>query len=192
MLRLYPISLLAIILGCASSKQFSNQEIIEEKSDANGRLVFKKYRQLISHPAYNKLATITQEYDTLGRVIKEYGFNNPYHQSTKYLTEIVYQGTKVLTTNTFIWDKADTSDNFKNYNERFFRQTIYPDSLRQNKNINISMVSKINDIFLGYFSETFPNSPTSATVKSYNFQLHLKNIQFDQDRKLILDSIKIR
>lgn len=183
---------MTIILGCASSKQFNHQDIIEEKSDENGRVIFKKYRQLISHPAHNKLATITQEYDTLGRVTKEYGFNNPYHQSTKYLTEIVYQGTKVLTRNTFLWDKADTSDNFKNYNERFFGQAIYPDSLRQNKVINISMVSKKNDLYLGYFSETFPNSRTSATVKSYNFELDLKNIRFDQDRKLILDNIKIR
>jgi len=60
MVRLFSILLLTTFIGCASSKQFSHQDIIEEKSDDSGRVILKKYRQLISHPAHNKLATITQ------------------------------------------------------------------------------------------------------------------------------------
>ena len=192
MVRLFSILILTAFLGCASSKQFSHQDIIQEKSDENGKLILKQYRQLISHPAHNKLATITQEYDSLGRVTKEYGFNNPYYQSTKYLTENIYQGTKVFIRNTFLWDIADTSADFSNYDERFFEQAIYPDSFKVNKVVTILMVSKNNDVYLGYFSETFPNSPTSAIVKSYNFELDLKNIKFDQYRKLVLNDIRVK
>ncbi len=38
--------------------------------------MLKKYKQFISWPGGDGLATITQEYDSLGRVIKEYGYNN--------------------------------------------------------------------------------------------------------------------
>jgi len=192
MVRLFSILLLTTILGCASSKEFSHLDIIEEKSDENGRVIFKKYRQLISHPAHNKLATITQEYDTLGRVIKEYGFNNPYYQSTKYLTETVYHGTKIFVRNKFLWDNTDTSSDFENYDKRFFAQSIRPDSVSENKVINISMVSRNYDIYFGFFSETFPTSPTSATIKSYNFELAIKSIRFDQNRKLILEDIRVK
>jgi hypothetical protein len=192
MVRLFSILLLTTFIGCASSKQFSHQDIIEEKSDDSGRVILKKYRQLISHPAHNKLATITQEYDTFGRVTKEYGFNNPYYQSAKYLTENIYQGTKVFIRTTFLWDNTDTSSDFKNYDKRFFEQVIYPDSVNINKVVTILMTSKNKDIFTGYFSETFPTSPTTATVKSYTFELDLRNIRFDQNRKLVLDDIKVR
>lgn len=192
MVRLFSILLLTTFLGCASSKQFSHQDIIKEKLDDSGKIILKKYTQLISHPAHNKLATITQEYDTFGRVTKEYGFNNPYFQSTKYLTEKIYQGTKVFIRNTFLWDNTDTSSDFTNYDNRFFEQVIYPDSIKSNKVVTISLISKNKDFFTGYFSETFPTSPTTATVKSYNFELDLRNIRFDQNRKLVLNDIRVK
>lgn len=192
MIRLFAILFLTAILGCTSTKKLTHQDIIKEKVDASGKLILKQYRQLISHPAHNKLATITQEYDTFGRVIREYGFNNPYFQNTKYLTENIYQGTKVFIRNTFLWEKTDTSSDFTDYDKRFFEQVIYPDSVNNNKVVTISMISKNQDTFSGYFSETFPTSPTKATVKSYYFELNLNNIGFDQNRKLILDDIRVK
>ena len=61
------------ISSCVAYKKYSHQDIIEQRADSSGRIILKKYRQLISSPSHDKVATITQEYDAFGRVTKEYG-----------------------------------------------------------------------------------------------------------------------
>jgi len=106
------------------------------------------------------------------------------------MVEKVYKGTQIYVTNKFIWWEPDTSQNFSNYDTKLFEETIFPDSTNRNKQINISLTSKGNSLCYGQFSETFPISSNSRTSNLYNFELNEKNISFDRDRKLILDSIK--
>ena len=177
------------IATCISYKKYQQQEIIREKKDDSGRLIMKKYRQLISWPSHDNVATITQEYDTLGRVVKEYGFNHPAFYDKKYLVEKVYQNSSLFLTNKFIWWKTDSTDNFSNYDNKLFEETIFPDSTNPAKKIFISMTEKVEGIFSGYFEETFPTSTNSWTSNAFTFELHEKDISFDKQRRLVLDSI---
>jgi hypothetical protein len=94
--------LLVILPACVSYKKYRQEEIIEEKRDPAGRLVFKKYCKLTSNPSHDKLATITEEYDSLGRVIKSYGFDHPFFNDKNYLVENVYHDLHLYLSNKYI------------------------------------------------------------------------------------------
>ncbi len=187
---------LVLLAGCTSSKKFNRQEIIEQKTDAQGRIISKTYRQWISHPAHDKLATITQIYDTAGRVIKEYGFNNPYTYDNNYLLETIYNGNRVYISNEFVWNKTTLKDPSFIYNTNgidssieMFRQNIFPDSTQMNKEITISLSAKGNSLYEGHFIESVPLTTTAVTGKMYSFEVRRENISFDSERKLILVNI---
>src|SRR6188508_2074525 len=103
MLRITIIFSLFVVTGCIVSKKYQHQDIIEQQTDVKGRIKLKKYRQLISWPSGDGIATITQEYDSLGRVIKEYGYNNPSYPSKQYLMENIYKGSDRYIFNRFLW-----------------------------------------------------------------------------------------
>src|SRR5882724_9633555 len=101
MFRLFFVIVVASLIGCVNYRRYQKKEIIEERTDAKGRLVLKKFKQLISSPSHDKITTITEEYYTIGRVIREYGIDNPYFYDQKYLTERIYRGTQVYVFNKF-------------------------------------------------------------------------------------------
>lgn len=187
--RIIFLLLLLFPAACISYKKYQQQEVLSQKLDANGKLTAKTFRQWISHPAGDRLATITQEFDSLGRVRTEYGFNNPYYSSQKYLVEKLYRGSQVYVLNKYLWSKEDTTGDFSNYDKQLYEEFIYPDSLNRHKSITISLWPKNADTLNGYFNETFPVSTNSWENKSYSFVLTKHHLALDTERKLILTHI---
>ncbi len=182
--------------SCIAYKKYTRQEIIAQNINSQGKITSKKFRQWISSPGGDKLATMTQEFDTIGRVIKVYGFDNPYTYSKNYLVETIYQGTRVYLRNKFIWRQSTLKDTaFKfDYNKfdsslEMFSQNIYPDSTKKHKEISISLSTKENGIYYGQFEETFPDSQISWTTNLFSFELDQNKVAFDKNRKLILTEI---
>ena len=176
--------------ACVAYKKYSQQEILYQKLDHEGRVVTKTFRQWISHPAGDRLATMTQDYDSMGRVVKECGFNNPYHYNQKYLEERLYRGNQLFVLNKYLWPKADTTNDFSRYDKQLNEEFIYPDSLNKNKSITITLRPMNGDTLIGHFNETFPISANSWTSKSFSFNIHKNDIKFDGERKLIIDNLK--
>jgi hypothetical protein len=189
MLKIFLIIILATFASCVAYKKYGRQDVIEQRNDSEGKIVLKKYRQLISSPGEDRIATITQEYDSLGRVIKEYGFDNPNFYNSKYLVEKVYRGTKEYVVNQFVWQKNDTAQNFNKHNIMMLEEFIFPEGTDSHKQIFISLFSKEGNIYFGQFDETSPISSNSWAHKSYGFELNKRNLSFDNDKKLILDSV---
>jgi hypothetical protein len=197
MTRLTIYILLIALTGCVAYRKYEQQDILEQKRDSKGRLTLKKYRQWISNPSHNKLATITQEFDTLGRVIKEYGLDNPYTYDKNYLIEILYRGSYVYVRNKYIWKQSTFADTaFKYDYSKFdgtlemFSQNIYPDTSLSHKQIIISLSVKPQSLYYGQFTETFPDKNNSWTSDLFDFEIEAKDIRFDSSRKLILNSIR--
>jgi hypothetical protein len=182
--------LLFFTTACVSYKKYNQQEILNQKLDDDGRVVTKTFRHWISHPAGDRLATMTQEYDSIGRVIKECGFNNPFHYNQKYLEERLYRGRQVYVLNKYLWPKGDTTNDFSNYDKQLNEEFIYPDSLIRNKSITITLWPINADTLNGYFEETFPNSVNSWTSKSFEFKIHKNDLRFDDERKLVITNSK--
>jgi hypothetical protein len=196
MLRLATIFILIIFIGCVAYKKYSRQDILEQKFDTNGRLVFKKYRQLMSNPSGDKLATIKDEFDTLGRIIKSSGFDDPYTYNKKFFIQKTYIGTHLYLINKIIWNKNDSLMGLTDFESRLFNddvylfeENIYPDSSSRLKKIRISLSPEGNAIYYGQYEETFPDSQHSLTTKYYDFTINETNIRFSKDSKLVLDSI---
>lgn len=190
------ILFLVLLAGCASSEKFSRQEIIEQKTDDRGHIISKTYRQWISHPAHDKRATITEIYDTAGRVIREYGFDNPYYYSRNYLVENIYLGNHIYIRNEFIGNKTAGKNpsfiyhtNTLDSSVEMFRQNIYPDSTRKNKEISISLSLKEKSLYSGLFTETFPLTENSLTSKIYSFEIMRENISFGPGGELAMANI---
>lgn len=181
---------MSFITACASYKKYNQQEILNQELNRDGKIVTKTFRKWISHPAGDRLATITQEYDSIGRVIKECGYNNPYHRNQKYLVERLYQGSQVYVLNKYLWPTEDTTNDFSNHDKRLNEEFIYPDSLNKNKSITITLWSVNADTLNGRFEETFPNSGSSWTIKSFEFRVHENDLRFDEERKLITANFK--
>ena len=197
MFKNFIIFFLFTITSCVAYKKYKRQEIIEQNINSQGKVTSKKFRQWISNPAGDRLATLTQEFDTFGRVIKEYGFDNPYTDKKNYFVETFYQGTHIYLQNKYIWRQSTLKDPaFKfNYNTfdsslEMFSQNIYPDSTKKHKEIRISLYAKGNGIYYGQFEETFPNTEASWTSNLFSFEIDEKKIAFDANRKLILTEIR--
>lgn len=184
------VFLVFFMTACVSYKEYNRQEILNQKLDFDGRVVAKTFRQLISHPAGDRLATMTQEYDSIGRVVKEYGFNNPYHYNQKYLEERLYRGNQLYVLNKYLWPKGDTTNDFSKYDKQLNEEFIYPDTLNKKKSITISLWPVKGDTLVGNFDETFPISANSWTSKSFSFKIHKNDIEFDGERKLITANLK--
>jgi hypothetical protein len=176
--------------ACVSYKKYNQQEILNQKLDFDGRVVTKTFRQWISHPDGDRLATTTQEFDSVGRLVKEYGFNNPYHYNAKYLEERLYSGSQVYVLNKYLWPKGDTTNNFSNYDKQLHEEFIYPDSLNRKKSVTITLWPINGDTLVAHFEETFPISANSWTSKSFSFKVHKNDIKFDGERKLITANLK--
>lgn len=190
MLRITTIFSLLVITGCIVSKKYQHQDIIEQQTDVKGRIKLKKYRQLISWPSGDGIATITQEYDSLGRVIKEYGYNNPSHPSKQYLIENIYKGSDRYIFNRFLWSEIDSNAFFTDYNKNLDIQWIFLDTATFKKEIIITILSKDSEKFIAKYKETSPISSNSWTSDTYEFELQWTDLKFDTDRRLVLDKIK--
>lgn len=176
--------------ACVSYKKYNHHEILDQKLNHDGRVVTKTFRQWISHPAGDRLATMTQEYDSMGRVVKECGFNNPYHYNQKYLEERLYRGDQLYVVNRYLWPKENTTNDFSGYDKQLNEEFIYPDSLNKKKSITITLWPINGDTLVGHVNETFPISANSWTSKSFSFKIHKNDIEFDSERKLITAHLK--
>ena len=135
MLKICLIITITIFASCVAYKKYKRQEVIEQRTNSEGKIILKKYRQLIISPGEKKVATITQEYDSLGRVIKEYGFDNPNTYDKKYFIQRTYRGSHIYLINKVIWETNDSTFDYLSFDSKLFNQNIsdfeehiYPDT----------------------------------------------------------------
>jgi len=186
-LRLLSIFILVILFSC------NRYRLLEQKKDGQGRIIYKKYRTLISWPGGNGgiRSTITQEYDSLGNVIKEYGYDNPVFYHRQYLQETTYKNKKVYCTNQYIWwDKVDSTGFYHDYKKKLYKEWINVDSLTY---IQIYRVNR-NDTsrFMASYRKTIEGGVDNIyKITEHDINLSWDSLLFDEDRKLILDKLNI-
>src|SRR4249919_1160399 len=119
MFRILIVLLLILQSNCTVNKPYGKEYILEIKKNKNGVTIFKKIKQFFITESGEKYHVITnKEFDSLGRIIKEYGFNNSgrgqkgvyqVDPNAKYLTEYFYKGSHWLLKTTYVWPSNSDS-----------------------------------------------------------------------------------
>lgn len=193
-LRLFYAPLIVLLAGCGfRSERPVHRDKVEVGTDAKGRLVYKKFDQLIDDYSGRGLATITQCFDTAGRLVSELGTDHP-RLGKQYLYEIFY-GDNLRVVNYFRWPRIDSSQLDLIPPAAFQEQKIYIDTASLLKLIRITKISADGKAFVGRYFETFPSRKatmgSTARIRSYTFRMPIRNFIFDDKTRLILKDLTV-
>lgn len=192
--RLFWAAAIVLSAGCGfRSERPVHRDKIEVGTDAKGRVVYKKFDQLIDDYSGRGLATVTQYFDTTGRLLSEFGTDHP-RLGKQYLYEIFY-GDKMKVVNYFRWPRIDSSTLDVIPPAAFEEQKIYIDTASLLKLIRITKISSDHKTFVGRYFETFPAKSTSTVpvvrIRSYVFKMPVRNFIFDDKTRLVLKDLTV-
>ncbi len=182
-------ALIVVSSGCGfHNERPVHRDKTEVGTDAKGRIVYKKFEQLIDDYSGRSLATIIQQFGTAGRLVSEFGTDHP-RLGKQYLYEIFY-GDKMRVINYFRWPKIDSVEPRIISPTFFVEQNIVIDTASLAKQIIITKISSDSKTFAGRYLETFPSlkytSIRDMRYRSYTFRIPLQNFVFDDKTRLIL------
>ena len=191
---LFCTALLLLSAGCGfRAERPVHRDKVEVGTDAKGRIVYKKFDQLIDDYSGRGLASITQYFDTAGRLVSEFGTDHP-RLGKQYLYEIFY-GDKMRVVNYFRWPRIDSSRLDVIPPAAFEEQKIYIDTASLIKLIRITKISADGKTFTGRYFETFPAragfAMSTARIRSYTFKMPVRNFVFDDKTRLVLKDIMV-
>jgi hypothetical protein len=194
-----------VIDSCTLTKQYGKEYVIESKKDKNGKVIYKKVKQLfVNREGEEYKVTSFQEFDTLGRKIKQYGFEGPQGgnkylitipgPNDKYLREYRYSGNYNYLSNTFMWSSKTDSD-FTTKPQLLTQQTYIPDSTDFTNGMEeVTILEKKDSIITGVYSKKkSDNTGVFSYDKYYEFKIAPSLMQFDEKGRFIIEKVtKVR
>ena len=179
--------------GCGfQAEKPAHRDLVQLRKDSRGRIIYRKFDQLIDNYNGSSLATITQYFDTLGRLVSEFGTDHPKY-GKQYLYEIFYRDS-IKVVNYFRWPYIDTSNLDFIPPSAFVEQKIQIDSATFLKTIIVTKVGIDKNVFVGKYFENFPSKRERdgyVPYLAYTFNMPLRNFIFDEATRLHLKEITI-
>ena len=172
---------LTLFCGCLPSKMHLREDVLRYQYDGNGQLTATTFRKVVYFEGKSRLATITHEFDTNGRVVVEYGFNHPEH-GDKYMLRY-FAGNDQFVSNLFVWPKTQTDSSFVDYTEYLAKETVR--TLGTHEVDEFTLYSLSDTTRKVVYRKYVQNASVTSDIKKATFRLNRKDIQFDAGGKLI-------
>jgi hypothetical protein len=187
------VTVFVTALCCGIRKELPNQiGKVEIRNDEKGRVIYRRFDQVIEHNHRRYVATITQEFDSAGRVTVEYGTDHP-RLGKQYFLDVFYAADmKFRVVNYFRWaEEQDTASLNVLPLSAFVEQKIVIDTAGFLKTIIIKKLKNVKGSFIGLYTEEGPLpapefAGPSNYYHSYRFKLPLQDLRFDSEKRLVL------
>jgi len=184
------IFLTILLISCRVTKDYKNENILELKKDKNGTIVYKKVGKLYKTYYGDEYIISYQEFDSLGRRIKKYGFHtqntNSKHivyetgPNDKYLTVTHYLGNHNYLEETYVWPTS-TDSNFTPSPQFLKSQNFVPDSVQKlNGSITIFIRDHKDSLSIGEYRKTKMVKPSLAEYSEwFLFEIPISKMKLD-------------
>lgn len=179
-----------LLNNCTVTNLYKKVYVLDSKKDKAGRIIYKKIRQLHKTQTGDKNIITYQEFDSLGRKIREYGFQSPGSLSKyfrtipdtndKYLYEFYYIDNFQYLYNGFIWPTKIDS-NFTPCAKYLVQQSYRPDSAKPlDGSIEINILKRGDSISIGRYQKfKFVSEHQYTWAECYNFKILTSKMEFD-------------
>jgi hypothetical protein len=191
--------LVYVLASCASIK-YNNESVLEKITNSNGIVTYEKVkRKYHSRGGKSYDIIIFRNFDSIGRITQEYGFENwgqgdhiipTTGTNNKYLVEYRYKRYHCYLITTFVWPTKEDS-NFVIQPQFLVAQRYTPDSIhRTNNSFEISIFRWTDSILSGQFSRRILNPPREFEYSHlFNFEIKKSAMEFNENGTLKMDSM---
>lgn len=168
---------------------------LEQRVDANGRLVYRTFEQVIEHNGRNYVANISQEFDTAGRLTVEYGTGHP-RLGKHYFYDVAYTATTTVVSY-FSWENEGEATRDTLPLLAFREQRVWFDTLGRLQAYTVTRVPGDSQWLVVEVSEPLPDSKIEFRFGRLDFvrkrvmKIPLRFVRFDANRRLRLEDAVI-